>query len=467
LRRRSGDAAMRSLFLLGVWGFFLLGGTMAPFVFGLGYIWVDVFAPQRVSYTILNTWPVALILGAACVGAYLVADRKHPPPLTVTTVLMLLWVTWFTATTFWAVLPEHAWVKWDWASKAVLFAAFMPFLFRSRVQIEAVIATIIFALSGSIIAFGAKTLLTGGGYGRELGLYGGNVGLGEGSTLALSVASIIPLILFLMKHSLLVPRTLIFRLMFVALIFSCLLAIIGTHARTGLICLFVLAGFYWWTTKRKIIAAIVIAGIVFAGSEFVKDDWSNRMSTIESYGGESSALGRIAVWLWTLEYARDHPLGGGFGVYRINRQTVPMIGDNGEQVWLTVEGKAFHSAYFEVLGEQGFVGFAIYALLLASALLTLRKARAVGKKLPPGDEWAADLASAMLLAMIVYMAGSAFVGIAHQPIMYYYIACAVSLRQYVARVAAGPAKPAAIPAGAAPAGRSLGLRPREPQRGLR
>ena len=41
---------MRSLYLSFIYLMFLLLGTMAPFVFSLGYLWVDAATPQYLVY---------------------------------------------------------------------------------------------------------------------------------------------------------------------------------------------------------------------------------------------------------------------------------------------------------------------------------------------------------------------------------------------------------------------------------
>ena len=43
---------------------FLGLGMAAPFVFTLGYVWVDTFRPQDVTWYILNQMPVAMIMGS-------------------------------------------------------------------------------------------------------------------------------------------------------------------------------------------------------------------------------------------------------------------------------------------------------------------------------------------------------------------------------------------------------------------
>ena len=87
---------------------------------------------------------------------------------------------WVTLTLIWAQVPDAAWEKWDWAFKTVAFATFLPFVIRSRVQIEAFAQTYVFSLAANFVPFGLKVLISGGGYGRDLGLVGGNSGLGGG-----------------------------------------------------------------------------------------------------------------------------------------------------------------------------------------------------------------------------------------------------------------------------------------------
>ena len=67
---------LRSLWLLLVCASFLGVSGSAPFVATLGYVWVDTFGPQNVAYILLNQIPVAMIMGAVAVGAYLLLDRR-------------------------------------------------------------------------------------------------------------------------------------------------------------------------------------------------------------------------------------------------------------------------------------------------------------------------------------------------------------------------------------------------------
>ncbi len=443
---------LRSTFLLLMWLSFLGLGAAVPFVAGLGYVWIDLFSPHRVAYSLLPGMPVAMITALVMMGAYVAFDRAAPPRPTALMVLIVLFAIWITLTTTWAVVPDSAWRKWDWAVKAVGVAAFLPFLFRSRIQIDALLVTMILSVAATMLPYGIKTLISGGGYGTNLGLFGGNYGLAESSTLAMAASASIPLILYLRNHSRVLPRGRLTTVACYGLVVAALLTVIGTTARTGLVALAVLAVVMWWRSHHKtvyVLAALVLAAIGWAVAD---QTYIDRMMTIFDYGSESSALGRIAVWLWTLEYVGANPLGGGFDVYRVNTFSVPIEGAPGE--FLTVQGKAFHSIYFEVLGEHGIPGLALYLGIVATMFLNLRRVMrdTRGER---GLLWAHELARSLIVTLVVYLAGGAFVGIAFQPMLYYFAALTISLHQFVRRAkAADPAPaPAADETAAAPAER--------------
>lgn len=421
---------MRSLFLLSLLGFYVSAGLIAPFLFGLGYVWADLFTPQLVGYGLIADLPVSMILGGGTLAVYLLFDRRSPPQPGFSLLLLIAWAGWVTATTGWAVMGQDAWVKWDWAFKTILMGAFLPFLFRSRIQVEAMMATVVLAVAGNMLAFGAKTLMGGGGYGMNLGLLSGNQGLAEGSTLAVVCAALIPIMLYLRRSGRVVAQIPFIKPALLALIAAAVLTTIGTQARAGLVSLGVLALILLLQTKRKLLYAGIIAVSASVGWVAAPDAWHERMSTIGEYNSESSALGRVAVWLWTLEFVQDHPLGGGFDAYKVNSFQVPIEDQPGE--YLEIKGKAFHSIYFEVLGEHGIPGAILFASLLASMVLSLLLVIRHTRD-EPELVWLRDMAQTILTAVTVYLVGGAFIGIAFQPMLYYFIAWSVCMAEYLRR----------------------------------
>jgi putative inorganic carbon (hco3(-)) transporter len=421
---------LRSLWLLFVYASFLGLSTAAPFVATLGYVWVDTFGPQNVSYILLNQIPVAMIMGAAAIGGYLLMDRRLPPPLSRETVLMIAMLIWVNLTMIWAQAPVAAWEKWDWAVKTLAFATFIPFVIRSRVQIEAFAQIYVFSLAANFVPFGLKTLVSGGGYGTNLGLVGGNSGLAEGGLLSTVCLMAVPLALCLSKHSQLLPRVklLPFAYWFIAGLAA--VTAIGTYERSALIGILVLGIYMWTRTKHKFGFGIVVITVGCLLIYTTSGAWNERVATIANFEQEDSAFTRILVWRWTLEFTATHPLGGGFETNLINHIELPAT----ETKPATVQfGRAFHSIYFEMLGEQGYPGLATFLLITSLSFFRLRglakRARAY-----PELEWVTGLSNALQGGLAVFMTSGAFVGIAFQPMYWYFIAMSISLNAYMWRV---------------------------------
>src|SRR4051812_22976987 len=127
---------MRSLYLFAFYISFFVLGLNAPFVFSLGYVWVDTFDPQHVSYSILNSMPISMIIAAASIFSYVISDKKYAPRVNFISILILLFAAWSTLSLSWAVVPSDAYYKWSIVWKTLAFSLFVPFVFRSRIQIE-------------------------------------------------------------------------------------------------------------------------------------------------------------------------------------------------------------------------------------------------------------------------------------------------------------------------------------------
>ncbi|MBC4018003.1 putative O-glycosylation ligase, exosortase A system-associated [Siccirubricoccus deserti] len=451
---------LRSLYLTLAFFSFIGVGLAAPFALSLGYIWISIFRPQAIAYTILPSIPVSLIMGALAVGWYLLRDRRSPPHFSPVLGMMAAMAAWVTLTTaVFAVAPDSAWEKWDWAFKTIVFSGFMVFVFRSRIQIEALLQVLLFSFAAHFLPVGIKVVLSGGGYGQALGLIGGNSGFGEGATLAAVALMCIPIALFLAKHNRLMPAWPIVRLGYIGMAGLAVMATIGTYQRTGLVGLVVLAITFWVRSRQKLLVGtgLGIGAIVFALS--VSSNWAERMSTISEYQSEGSALGRILVWQWTLGFVANNPFGGGFHSYMINEFTSQPTPEypNG----YTVRGKAFHSIYFEALGEHGWIGLGLFLAINIATLLSLQRVirRTRGSE---ALAWCRDLAAALQVSLLVLLACGAFIGIAFQPMFWYLFAASGCLSHHVGRAFApdvAARRQQALGAGVGTRGNAIAARP--------
>jgi probable O-glycosylation ligase (exosortase A-associated) len=443
---------MRDLFMLGVLALLFLAAFKRPFVMTLGYLYVDIVQPHEVSWYLLNSVPVSLIFAVSAVLFYLLFDDKRHTAFGLLQGLMLLFLGWITLSTSMAMIPEVAWIKWDAAWKAIAFGIFLPFVLQTRQRFEAAMLFIVLSVGVLTIGGGIKTLLGGGGYGTLSLLVDRNSGLYEGSTISAVAITVIPLILYLYSHNTIVPRNRLTWLLTAGLIFAALLIPVGTEARTGLVCIAVLAGLLLLRAKRKMVYAAGVAVLAVVAVPFLPDTFTGRMTTIKAHETDASASTRLAVWDWTLDFVNENPLGGGFGVYRLNEIEFEVVRRSGEgpvtaveTVTVTDRARAFHSSYFEVLGETGYPGLAIFLSMLALALVQLR---GVFKRFKDSVEnhWLADASRAVGFAIVIYMVGQLFVGLGFQSMLYHLLALSVALTQIAARTAAPTSKPIEVTA---------------------
>jgi len=203
---------------------------------------------------------------------------------------------------------------------------------------------------------------------------------------------------------------------------------IGTYERSALIGLVMLGLYMFVRSRRKFAFSIVAGAIVIALIVGTAASSNARVSTIGDYSNEGSAMTRIMVWEWTLGYSVTHPLGGSFDAYGVNSIVVP--GNSLNPAGSVENGRAWHSIYFEVLGELGWPGLFMFLLAGGSSIFSLlrlsRKCRNV-----PDLVWVADMSDAVQSGMLVFLTSGAFVGIAFIPSFWYFVSMGICLRAYV------------------------------------
>lgn len=424
-------------FLLTIFGM----GFRKPFIFVLVYAYIDIVSPQRLTYLLLNSIPISLIAVGLSVLGWLAMDDKKDVRVAPRQLLIVLLLAYCFYTTKNADFKVEALDKWDWVWKALAFAAFLPLTLRTKLRIESLLLFMVLSAASIIIVGGIKTLGSGGGYGELNLMVANNSGLYEGSTISTVAIAIIPLIVWFMRFGTIFPPDWKVKCFCLALIFACLLIPIGTSTRTGLLCTGLVALLMIRDAKRKVLYLTALGCLGLAAIPFLPSSFTERMGTIKTYKADASASTRLAVWQWTMDYAKSHPMGGGFEAYRQNqiryeKVAVENTGDGQATVDRSLEvdkARAYHSAYFEMLGEQGYPGLAIWLLINILGIFRMEVLRQRYKKPEPGQEWVAPLASALQTAHIVYMLGATFIAIAFQPFVYMLIGAQIGLDTYMAR----------------------------------
>jgi len=431
------------LVFLGFIGFVLLIGLRRPFVWVLLYVYIDILAPQRIGYSLITSLPVSLIAFAAAFGGWLILDRKDGVRFSLRQGLMALLLVYCFWTTSNADFPADAATKWDWVWKSLLFGIFLPFTLTTRARIEALALMLVLTIAAIVIGTGLKTVLGGGGYDNLKFFVKDNSGIYESSTLATMAIALVPMIWWFTRFGTIFRPHWTVTAFAAALTFACFLVPIGTEARTGLLCIAVLAMMALRYVKQRVLFIAAGAALGLAALPFLPQSYYERIATIGEPGGDESASTRVAVWRWTIDYAAQNPTGGGFDSFRSNSftYTMPVKQTDGNTTTIeyrevTDKSRAFHSAFFELLGEQGYPGLAIWLVLQGLGLWQMERIRARWKSRSQdeAEAWIAPFAAALQMASVLYLVGALFQGIAYQPVMLMLVGLQIGLHSYCQRI---------------------------------
>jgi probable O-glycosylation ligase (exosortase A-associated) len=375
--------------------------------------------------------PFAMIVALVTLVSLLISREPKKIPWTRETIVLLIFLAWLLLTTFNAMYPARAWPHLNQIWKIVLMVYVTLILMRSKERINQLVWVIALSIGFYGVKGGIFTIVHGGIYhvkGPEGSFIGGDNEMG------LALIMTIPLLRYLQ----LTVRNFWLRSGLHAAMVLCAIATVGSQSRGALVGLVAMGTFLWLKSRNKIFTAIL--GIVAIGLvlSVMPQQWYDRMNTIKNYETDPSAMGRINSWKMAFNMAKDKPLGGGLDAFQ--SYSFALYAPDPDNVHDS------HSIYFEVLGEQGFVGLALFLML---GLMTWRTASWVIARARRDREkrWIADLAAMIQVSLVGYATAGAFLGLAYFDYYYTLIAlvvlCKVVLTSDTADKVAVPAAAAA------------------------
>jgi probable O-glycosylation ligase (exosortase A-associated) len=361
------------------------------------------------------------LLGALVFVLWLVKEEKTlPRPMGLFLLVVAFWC-WIDVTTVFALAPEAAMEKWQRTVKLIGFSILTAQMTCSRARLEGFVWIMVLCIGWSAVPGAIKTLVSGGGGETVIGAPGSF--LEDRVMFAIALPEAIPLALFLSHQSTLLPLTRMLRLGLQGVVLSCIVAMIGTFARTALFSGGAILPFFLAKAKRKVWMGAGIAAFVLLDIAIAPASWFERMGTIETYEQEKSAESRIEAWRWSWQFALEHPiLGGGF-----RSSTLYHPKDNSKYTWMEA-----HNILFEVMADHGFVGLALICAILFGAYRTCgvaaRRARESAEL-----EWAVDLAAMTQISIVAVVVGGMFASVATDGFVWDVVVIAIGVRNVVER----------------------------------
>jgi putative inorganic carbon (hco3(-)) transporter len=386
-----------------------------PWLGIMGWTVLSIANPHRYAWA-ASHWPLAAAVAiATLMGLVLTRDRRDwsvSPP----TAVLLAFMLWMCVTLPFSISITDSLPMWERVMKIDLMILVAMVALTTRHHVMALVWVLVASIGIYGFKGGLYTIATGGA-GRVWGPPGSFI---EGNNeLALALIVTIPLMRFLQLQA---ARAWV-RYGLTILMLLCTIAALGTQSRGALLALAAMAAMLFARGGgRRLWLGMVMVIVGTALIAFMPATWDQRMSTIIDYQRDSSAMGRINAWWMAWNLAKDHFFGGGYAIY--DPATFARYAPNPGDV------HAAHSIFFQILGEHGFVGLALFLLLgymiWRWAGWLRRNARA-----NPETQWAADLGSLCQVSLVGFAVGGAFLSLAYFDLPYNLLVLVVVARRCV------------------------------------
>jgi putative inorganic carbon (hco3(-)) transporter len=380
--------------------------------------WLGIMNPHRMTYGFAYDFPFSMIVGVTTIISFIFSKDTKRFPVTPVTVVLILWIVWMTITNFWALNPTEAWPYWLRVVKIQVMIIVTLMVIRDKDKLNMLIWVVTMSLAFYGIKGGIFAIATGGAYmvqGPADSFITGNT----------EISLVLTMVLPLMRYLQLNTTSKWISLGLIAGMLLTSLAIIASYSRGAFVAIIFMGWFLWLKTTggKKIVLAMVMLITAVGTLAFIPDKWFEKMATIKTYEQDASAQGRLDSWRFAINLANDRPItGGGFQVFTTEQfqKYAPRL----------ETARDAHSIYFQVLGQQGYVGLIIFIVL---GFLVWRAASSVIKTCGTNERlrWAKDLAAMIQVSLMGYAVGGAFLGLAYFDVPYLLVAFVVLLKLVV------------------------------------
>jgi probable O-glycosylation ligase (exosortase A-associated) len=442
---------MRDLLILALLPVMLYAMAQRPFIAVGMWLWTALFFPNGWLYGFASIVRFNLLFTGVAMLSYLA--YKHRPKVQLGAIggfvlLFFLWTTLSTVTTIGN--PDITWEYWSRFLKVVMLFVFVLLTVKDKLHVDFVLACVVLSVGFYADLEALKFVGSGGGH-KIVGMPG-HV-LGDRNELSVAFVMTLPLCYYLLGQY--GHRSKLVRLALLGTMAGLAVAVVGTQSRGGFIALLALVGYMYIKSDRKILMTILIAAIVIGLSYLVTKDWSSRIDTIASAENDDSFMGRVVAWKLSFILAMQHPfLGGGFKSLEYFPNWAALSRDFFSYPWFYTStllpnptvARAAHSVYFQVLGEHGFVGLALYGGALAGSFFKAgsvsRKARRAG-----APDWIPRAATMIQLSIFAFGLGGAALSFAYFDLIFalFALAAVFDLRILPAALALASRSPAGVP----------------------
>lgn len=376
--------------------------ALHPYI-GVGlWNWISLMNPHRLGWGFAFSFPFGMVAALVTLISLFITKDKVKLGRDAIVVTLVLFVIWMSITTAMAFDQKGSLEFLSNVLKIQLMTLVAAAVLQERKHLQVFIWVNVLSLGFYGFKGGIFTILSGGServWGPPGGYIGGN------NELALALIMTMPFMFYLRQFE---TRKWIRHGLLAAMLLTAVSAI-GTQSRGALLALVAMSAVLWWRGPHKFASLVPIVVVGLGLLVFMPDSWHDRMGTIATYEEDASAMGRINTWEVMTHIANDRITGGGFALYE------PQIFSRYSEHRVL----AAHSIWFQVLGEHGWIGLFLFALLF---VLGWFKASAVRRRSRPAgarpDPQLHLLAGMCQVSIIGFAVGGAFLSLAYFDLFY-------------------------------------------------
>lgn len=426
---------MRDLFMLAILPVLLYVMAKRPFI-GLGmWVWTALFFPNGWVYGVASGIRYNLLFTGVAILAYLTMKNKpkfQPGGLGCLVFFFFLWTTFSTMLTIGR--PDVAWEIWNRFAKIIALFLFVLLIVEKKLHIDFILGCVVLSVGFYANLESLKFIMSGGNH--MIHGMSGHV-LGDRNELAVAFCMTLPICYYLLGEY--GKRSQILRLGLMGTMALLVFGVVGTQSRGGFIALTILAGYLFLKSERKILLGVLGVALIAVIAQVASDDYVGRINTIETATDDASFMGRVVAWKLSFILAMQNPFfGGGFKSLENFPVWLELSRDFFSYPWFytgdllpnTQVARAAHSVYFQVLGDHGFVGLALYMAILLFAFLKAgsiaRRARQRG-----APDWLRTLATMLQLSIFTFSVGAAALSFAYFDLIFALIGLVIVIEKRI------------------------------------
>ena len=397
-----------------------------PFFGILMWTWVAYFNPHRYAWTeTVYNFPVAMVIAVPTLLGLIFTHKLNKDIFTRESLLMILLWIWMCISLVYALqVPLFAGHIQDGTARLVQITKILLMTFvtvmvaNSPQRLRQLVIVIALSLGVRAVWAAIFGFRTGG----EFRVYGPHDSfMADNNDFALALNMTLPLLCFLVPGE---PRRWA-RIGLRICFFASILCVIFTYSRGGLLGLVTVLFLIAMMSRYRIPALFFMGAVFLVAVSFAPQAWNDRMDKMARGEVDSSETQRLIAWRTGWNLAMDYPItGGGLEAYpdvSVFQHYQPEEMPGGR------ESSGPHSVYFQVLGELGFPGLALFLLLLGSCFVSLHRLRNRAKRLDR-SHWVIPFTRMFEVSLAAFAVSGAFLGRAYFDLWFEIVACIVVLR---------------------------------------